>query len=228
MKSPRLLLAVSLFSCLAGCGRTRIVCKPGDPAAAGAVLRASVPAVTVHQRIEAQMKEGLIRNTAEGDLFFVPPDTIRMELRALWGEAVFDLRGAGDSLCYQAGGDNVVRCGKNSMPWLPGWDPIEVLAGLPGVYTFVDSAGAKVECGDRGLVFSSAACRVTLDPDGRFVRRVDAATGGSFLEITAYEKTAYGWFPREIRWSDGRRTRVDITVKRRVFARPLSGASLLK
>ena len=80
--------------CLGGCWAGRGACRGAD----FPLSPDSLPTIPVQVQLEAQIQRGLHSGTADGDAYFVPPDTFRLEFTYPWGEALLDVRAAGGKL----------------------------------------------------------------------------------------------------------------------------------
>jgi hypothetical protein len=211
------------------CTGPRYVCRQDALTYDPAVLRSYVPAAAMHAVVSAKLRQGLLLDFAEGDLFFVPPDTLRLELRSAWGEALFDLRAAGDSVCWtsteEKGGQ---ACSPPSPPWLGKAAPAVVLAGCPGVTAFIDSAEMAVKCTDGKLTFFNQNCRVIMDKTGRRIRQVEFNAPAYSLFIMSYEEQDNNVYPNRYKLVTSSDQSIEIKVVKRFFNKPLNGAALLK
>ena len=103
----RWLIGLALFF-WAGCAGGRPSCSLFSPETAKAAFHAGkVPDGPVHYRLSVDVRRRRFFFKGSGDLFFVPPDTLRMDFVSPFGEMLFSLFGAGGFLTAEAGGGAV-------------------------------------------------------------------------------------------------------------------------
>lgn len=228
MRSSACLRAVSLwaFLVLSGCF-VRPVCPPDSGGLSGALLTGTLPDKTLHARLRAETRRGLFVFSADGDLFFVPPDTLRLQVRSEWGEALFDLKAAGadvrivpEKMAFV--GDWLNRFGRPEALY-------RILAGQPGLFTLLDSAAHRMECGKKGAAAADARFRVFLDKGAGRMVRVESRDGSFFMALE--KPVARGpdqGLPGRIRFGVPGNDYFDLVFLSRVYGRSFTGVSLLK
>ncbi|MFH0920833.1 MAG: hypothetical protein V1913_10770 [Fibrobacterota bacterium] len=207
----------------------RAACPPLPVAPAEAVERGFVPARPLHARLSALLQKGPLGFAAEGDLFFVPPDTLRLEVRAEWGEVLLDLVAAGRTLR--------VRTPEGELPLAQ--DPVTealmargalyaLLAGRPGLLHCLDTAGRQAFCEGGAAAYRDNVSRVTLEPSGVRVATLVSLDGRFAYEVLQEERVENESLPKKYRLRLAGGPSVVLTVSERQNGKPLSGAAILK
>jgi len=225
-------LLASLLLLSAGCFRAGVKCPENPFTAPAGIKPAFLPRKPVREHISVTWRKSVLMVNAEGELFFLPPDTLRMEIRSEWGETLFDLRMAGKDVSFRpesksadAGLIQGVFRGFSKEAIL------DFLAGRPGLSSLaglVPADSLKWGCTGDEVFALGGGCRLALDREGRYVRRIEFANLGWAYEIQAVEAWQGEELPSRFRLRSDAAGTVDIAISGRAVGGPVSGSSILK
>jgi len=222
------ILAISLCLCvLGGCAGTKIPCAQ-DLSAYPEVTEPWLPVSPVHLRIAAGIRKGLWNVETEGDIVFIPPDTLRMQLHTDWGETVFDLRISGPSVCmFMVGTVPPDTCFTENRRLFSTRTLLALLAGRPGISSFLNPAAVRPRCAGSTLEFFLDGLRVVVDRKKGAVSHVEHDQMAFSYDVISFAETDHVITPRHYRFSPGNGATVDITVIERTSGTARSGRALL-
>jgi hypothetical protein len=225
-------LLASAFLLFAGCSRAGLKC-PDDPSrAALGITPAFLPDKPVRERLSLTWRKGVLMVNAEGDIFFVPPDTLRMEIRSDWGETLFDLRIAGKGVAWSPEprpGDSADI--QRVLQGLSAEALLHFLAGRPGLSSIAGLAPAaslQWFCAGGEVIALATGCRIALSPDQRNLRRIEFTNMGLTFEILGVELWRGEQLPGRFRIRSNAAGTLDISISGRSSGAPISGGSILK
>jgi len=223
------LAAVLSAGCLLLSCAHRGVCPPFPPAPAEGAEHGYVPASSLHERLSATLQRGPLQVPAEGDLFFAPPDTLRLELRAEWGEVLFDLRVAGRTLRASTP-EGELPLGRDALTavLLERGALVAFLTGRPGLSHCLDTAGRKAECVDGLTAYHDGQWRVTLEKEGNRVAKVASLDSRFRYDVIEEKKVEGEILPFRYRFQLADGPSVTLETGERETGRPVSGTAILK
>jgi hypothetical protein len=223
------LLALSACLMADGCAKAVVRC-PADVAELGRTLQpAYLPGQTVRERVAATLKKKLTSLSAEGDIFFVPPDTLRIEIRSDWGTTLLDLKKAGSDFSLSSG-ENGKDAGslQSGLEWLKGDAALRLFVGRPGLEGFFPPESLTIICDGKQTRVQSPCCRAVFDRDLRNFSRIESLKEGWIYEVLSYKQYQDGILPSRVRLSLPEGGSLEIEVINRSAGRPMTGASVLK
>ncbi len=227
LKTNLFILSAVFF--ISGCAGTKVRCPTDFPQLQKVLLPSFIPETTVHERINATLHKGFLVLGAEGDVYFVPPDTMRLELRSEWGTALVNLRKAGNFITI----NNEQKKIESGLPsgiyeWIIGTAGLKVLVGRPGILDLAPPESIHVFCDKERMQLISPGFTFVLSNDFTTLNRIESITEGYSCEIMEYEKYQNEYLPKRIRISLKNGDMVEFDIMERTWNKPFNGNFILK
>jgi len=179
----------------------------------------------VEANVEVAYIKSIFMIDGRGRAYFVPPDTLRIEVLAEWGELLFKIKGSGTNLTYEAPSMNV----KGVLKDFPDIGIIATfLFGQPRIPDELLSGFTTVSC-DKGLVtVESSAFFVSYDATTKELYSMWTRDGAWRLDVVERASKEEGGLPKLLFVKSEKSGNLKIAISSRKIIPELSGEQLLK
>jgi len=185
-----------------------------------------VPTESAYERIRLEVRKGPFLFSAEGDLFFVPPDTLRMEIQSEWGEVLFNLRMAGDQISVMP--DNGFDP-QGVLEKLPSKRALfSLLTGRPGLDAFDPSDSMQFRSVGSGIEAEGRNLICEIDTGNGRIKSFRSKPAGLLVSELLYEASEHGALVSHFRIEVSGRGALDFQVLSRKSAPQYNGQAVLK
>jgi hypothetical protein len=183
----------------------------------------------IDQPYEANVEVSYMKSVfiidGRGHAYYVPPDTLCIDVLAEWGELLFKLKGSGSTIVYEASAMNL----KGTLKDFP---DIKIIAtflfGQPRIPDELLKGFTSVLCSNGQITIESAVFSVSYDAVTKELSSIWTKDGTWRLDVAERFSKADGGLPKRLSVKSEKSGNLRIAISSRKIKPELSGIQLLK